>query len=312
MSLPGLPPGRALKAGAVVATPIVVACALGGWVGGLVAVLGITLGVAAGVQAAVADVPWSLRLPVVVVVPVVGALAAVASDSALLSALVVGVAAVAQWPVNERAAGIGVFWPALAALVASVGVEGWWPLAGWLVVGAALVVGIAAVLGVRAPVTGVTRDVAGRHAVATAIAAGVATYLTLALGIGHGYWLVLTLVMVLRPVRGETARNALDRTLGTLVGVVLGVAAVLLLPLAVSLVFLLACFVLTVAWALAGNVRMQTVFTTPMVVLIGSAGLAGSTVGLALDRLLLVSAGAVVAVGLAVLLHRLDASPTRD
>jgi len=114
------------------------------------------------VQAAAAEVPWSLRLPVMAIVPVVGAPAAFIGDRA----------------------GIAVFWPALAALVVSVGGVGWWPPA-------------------------------------------------------------------------------------------------------VSLVFPVACFVLTVA------------FTTPMVVLIGSAGLAGSTVGLALDRVVLVGGGALVAVGLA-------------
>ncbi len=86
------------------------------------------------------------------------------------------------------------------------------------------VIVITAVLGLQAPPTPAEPRIALRHAVATAVSCGVALGIALAFQIDHGYWLVVTLALVLRPVRHETVPTARARVTGPLVGVVISVA----------------------------------------------------------------------------------------
>lgn len=302
-----LPPARALQAALLVVVPVSLACAIGGWLSGPLAVAGIALGVTGAVQGAVSDADVRWKVLVVGVLALLGAAGVWAADHPAVLALVVAVAGVAEWPVNRHSAGMAVLWPALPPLAASTGVSDAWGFALWLALGGALIIVLGAAMKASRPVPGVANAVAARHAVATGAAAGLASYVTTAMGLSHGYWLVLTLALVLRPQRGESGGEAADRVVGTLLGVAVGIGVVVLLPLVVSLILVVAFLVLTVGWALAGNRRRQSAFVTPVVLILGSGGVAGTTVGLAVERLLFTAVGAAVAVGLAVLLHRLDA-----
>lgn len=303
-----LPPGRALKAALVVVVPVAIACTVGGWLVGPLAVVGIALGATGSIQAAVADIDLRAKAAVVGVLALLAAAGVRAAETPVVVAVLVAVAGLAQWPVNARAAGVAVFWPALPPLVASTGLTDPWSVAIWLAVGGALMLGMVVVLRAVRPTAGVPAGVAARHAVATGAAAGLATYLMLTLEVAHGYWLVLTLVLALRPQRGETGREAVDRVVGTLLGIVIGVAVVVLLPLEVALALVVAFLVITVGWALAGDRRRQNVFVTPVILILGSAGIAGSTVELAAERIVFVGVGAAMAVAMAAALHRLDAA----
>lgn len=307
MSLRLTPPRSLLVAAGLVVAPVVVACSVGGWLFGEVAVLGIALGVVAGVQSAIGAVGWPVRAAVLGLVAASGAAGLLCAGRPALAAGAVSAAALVQAPLNARAGGVAVFLPALVALCSSIGLAvDAAAFAGWLVVGGLLVTGIAHALRVSVLLPPVPPRMAVRHAVVTAVAAGAAMYTTLTLGVGHGYWMVMTLALVLRPVRGETSVAARDRTLGTLAGVLVGTAIVIVLPLWVSLVVAAGCALLTVAWALAGDVLRQTLFSTPVIVLLGSSGLAAQGVGIALDRVLLTTLGAATAVALAYWLHRVD------
>jgi Fusaric acid resistance protein-like len=311
MRMPPLIPARASVQGALaVVTPVVIACALAGWLAGPVAVVGIALGVVSGLVSAVASVGWGLRAVVAALVAGSGAAGLLSAGSPVLAAICVGAAALVQAPLNLRCAGIGVFLPALVAIAASVGLRvDVAVFALWLAAGVALIIGIAHLLGVQGPVVGVARSMALRHAAVTALATGAAMYLTNRLEVGHGYWLVMTLALVLRPVRAETGTQARDRTLGTIAGVVLGTAIVLFVPLWLSLVLVVAFLVVTVAWGITGDTLRSTLFSTPLVVILGSSGLASRSVEVALDRLILTVLGATVAIGLAYVLHRFDSTP---
>lgn len=102
-----------------------------------------------------------------------------------------------------------------------------------------------------------------------------------------------------------------ERVAGTFLGITVGVVGVLLLPTAATLVVAPALLVLTVAWAVVQEQRLLAAASTAIVVLATSGGLAGDTVGVAGDRLLVTAAGAVVAVLTAWLLHRADRTGTR-
>ena len=69
---------------------------------------------------------------------------------------------------------------------------------------------------------------AGRHALRLAIVAGVAEVIAQSAALPHGYWITLTVLIVLRPDYGSTLYRGLQRAAGTVVGAGLGVATVLL------------------------------------------------------------------------------------
>src|SRR5262249_19859891 len=69
---------------------------------------------------------------------------------------------------------------------------------------------------------------AGRHAVRLAVIAGVAQMIALQTSIPHGYWVTLTVLLVLRPDYGSTLYRGFQRAVGTVIGAGLGVATGLL------------------------------------------------------------------------------------
>jgi uncharacterized membrane protein YccC len=73
-----------------------------------------------------------------------------------------------------------------------------------------------------------TSSEAGRHALRLAAVAGLAQVIALAGGLPHGYWVTLTVLIVLRPDYGSTVYRGLQRAAGTVLGAGLGVATVLL------------------------------------------------------------------------------------
>lgn len=68
-----------------------------------------------------------------------------------------------------------------------------------------------------------------RYALRTAIVATLALFISKVFEIPHGYWLPFTVMIVVQPYFGATLKKALDRVLGTILGVVFG-GLILLLP----------------------------------------------------------------------------------
>lgn len=61
-----------------------------------------------------------------------------------------------------------------------------------------------------------------RYALRTAIVATIALFIDKWFDIDHGYWLPFTVMIVVQPYFGATIKKALDRVLGTILGVVIG------------------------------------------------------------------------------------------
>jgi hypothetical protein len=74
---------------------------------------------------------------------------------------------------------------------------------------------------------GISSEV-GRHALRLAAVAGLAEIIAQAGGLPHGYWVTLTVLIVLRPDYSSTLYRGLQRAAGTVLGAGLGVATVLL------------------------------------------------------------------------------------
>ncbi|QYM78070.1 FUSC family protein [Horticoccus luteus] len=126
------------------------------------------------------------------------------------------------------------------------------------------------------------------------LVAGVAAFK--GFGLAHGYWLPLTIVVVLQPDYGSTRRRAAQRLLGTLTGVALA-SLIVSLPLPAGL--LTAIIGLTMfgfAYYVRNHYGRAVFFVTIMVVcLLGAAGAAGGGYAVALERLLATAAGGALA-----------------
>ncbi|MDB6127096.1 MAG: rane protein [Verrucomicrobia bacterium] len=118
--------------------------------------------------------------------------------------------------------------------------------------------------------------------------------------IPRGYWLPLTVVVVLQPDYGSTRLRAAQRLLGTLVGSVL---ASLLLWLKLPAVVLLVAIAVTIfgfSYYLRKNYAVAVFFVTLMVVLLTEAS-SSVTIAFTLERLIATMAGGTMAMLAAIL-----------
>ncbi len=304
------PPPRVLVLATGLVTVVGALAAAVGAVAGPAPALGILLGAIGVLSAAVTDVGTGTRVTVAALATAAFGLGHLASGHPLLAGTVVAAAALAPAPLTVRAARIGTFLPVLGALGSGLplGAAGW-TVTAWVGVGALAVVALGVALPVSAPPEPVPRDEALRHAAATALVAGVGTVVAVSLQLGHGYWLVVAVALVLASSRDQTGAQATQRVVGTVVGVLVGVAVVAVLPTVVSLALAGALTVLGLAWTLVRETRLVAATSSAAVVLVGSGGLVGAGAGLAAERLLLTAAGAACAAGAVAVLHRQEVSP---
>lgn len=112
------------------------------------------------------------------------------------------------------------------------------------------------------------------------------------------YWIVLTAALVLKPDLGSVFARGVQRTLGTLVGVLLGVAVVAVVPHGPWLLLPMAVLAFAFPYGRSLNYGLLSTFITPLVLLLIDFG-ARVDGRVALDRLLdtAIGAGIVLVVG---------------
>ena len=230
-----------------------------------------------------------------------------AADHPVWAAGAVVVFGLIQAPLNARAASLGFFLPVLVSVFATVD-AGDDPriVFGWVLLGFGAIHWLAGLFNLPTTKQPLSNEVAWRHAVVFTVAAGSIQLLLMGWGTPHGYWLVLTLASVLRPVVAETRGVAIERMIGTVAGVVLAILIVWILPQALALLLAIPCAALMIAWAAMQDLRKQTMFGTPIIVLVGSAGALSLGVDVALERLLLTVLGVIIAGAAVVVLELLE------
>nr|WP_300144439.1 FUSC family protein [Propionicimonas sp.] len=305
-----LPPSKALVVAVMLLAPLAVATTAMWMLAGVVVTLAFLMGVTAGIPAATASTAPAVKgaAGVLCVAAAVGGALAGAQPPIASAVLIAGLS-IAQGPLTQRVAGIGIFAPVLAAVFSSVAFSSEpWLLGVGVAVGYVFVIVLALILKLPRTVSPVARTVAWRHALVFAALAGPASWLTRSLDLGHGYWLVLALAAVLRPAPDDSRIAARSRMTGTVTGVVLAIGIVMLLPGPVALAAAAACTLLATGWGVAQDVERQALFSTPVVLLLGSGGSLGDGVGLGIERLWLTAAAAVLAVVAAAVIDRFNAS----
>jgi hypothetical protein len=154
-----------------------------------------------------------------------------------------------------------------------------------------------ALLTVRASIG--TSSEAGRHAVRLAVVSAAAEVIAQGSGLSHGYWIVLTIFIVLRPDYSSTLYRGLQRAAGTVVGAGLGVATVQLAKVSLTALLVGIGISLLAAYAVfTVNYLLYAVFLTDFVeVLLALLGLPPEPTALA--RLV----GTAIGTGLAILAY---------
>lgn len=113
-----------------------------------------------------------------------------------------------------------------------------------------------------------------RHALRVAIVTAIAVLVTRLLHLPHGYWVTITVIIILQPFAGATLIKTLQRVLGTVAGALLTVAFVAVVQNQRALVVVIFVLATICVAFLRVNYLIYSVFLTPTFVLLAemSAG----------------------------------------
>ena len=147
------------------------------------------------------------------------------------------------------------------------------------------------------------RSEAFRHALRTACAAAIATAIGGYFRPAHSFWLILTVLVVLKPNYMFTRQRTLERMIGSVVG---GLAAMLLVAHVhdvVVLDLLLGVFGVLAFSHLPGNYGLYVIFLTPFIVLLSGIAVPTDT-GVAIARISQTLIGGALGFAVAALARR--------
>lgn len=105
-----------------------------------------------------------------------------------------------------------------------------------------------------------------KYALRVALMLSIGVFIFKYFHINHGHWIALTIMIVIQPYYGATLKKGMERIIGTVSGIVLG-GAVMLLPLPhEAFVVLLILISFCVAYFLRNNYKVGVFFVTVMMV----------------------------------------------
>ncbi|MFG3097627.1 FUSC family protein [Streptomyces sp. NPDC048202] len=132
-----------------------------------------------------------------------------------------------------------------------------------------------------------------RTFVGTAAAGGIALFL----GVGHSYWAAISAAAVLHSINvWSTMQRAVQRTLGTAIGLLLTSAVLVLHPGPVAIICLIIVFEFFLEYVVARNYGLGVIFLTPLALLLSELSTPVSASRLLHDRV--IGSGIGISVGL--------------
>ncbi|MFE3898925.1 FUSC family protein [Streptomyces sp. NPDC059153] len=135
-----------------------------------------------------------------------------------------------------------------------------------------------------------------RMVLGTGLAGGTA----LLLGLGHGYWAAISAAAVLHSINVRTAaQRAVQRTLGTVAGLVLALGVLAARPEPVVLVLVIVLLEFLLEYVVARNYGLGVVFLTPLALLLSDLAAPSPAGALVQDRASSSAVGIVIALGCA-------------
>ncbi|MER5687292.1 FUSC family protein [Streptomyces sp. NPDC002205] len=131
---------------------------------------------------------------------------------------------------------------------------------------------------------------------------GLAGGMALLLGLGHGYWAAISAAAVLHSINVRTAaQRAVQRTLGTVAGLMLALGVLAARPDPVVLVLVIILLEFMLEYVVARNYGLGVVFLTPLALLLSDLASPSPAGALVQDRALSSVLGIVIGLGCALL-----------
>lgn len=282
--------------------PSSVAAAIGGPYAGM------AFGVAAGfVMAVTPFATTGQALGSAVLAAGLAAGASLADDTPWAVAALMLVSALLLAVTNQHSAGLMTLAPAIVVIFGPAPLDfPWWEAFIYVLVGGIVGWIVIRVLSFDAQPVPVPPGVAWRHALTIGILAAAAMYWALAFQIPHGYWVAVTLVVALRPLPEQRSDTLRGRLLGTLLGAVIAFVAIVALPVWLAGVAGMVCLFLLATYSLGGNYFMQTLFLTPMLLILATLGDKEKGLQYTSERVFFTIVGVAIGMIAAVLLDRWD------
>jgi hypothetical protein len=283
---------KAVPISAILLLPVVIAGSIGGIGVAFVSMLALAIGVGQATTSRGAT-----QSIFVVAIAVVAAVGTLTTGHSVAMAVVVALSALLAYPGNRVSAGLLSMAPVLVVLEGLGVVKVGWVAAFF----AALISGIYVVLvvrllRVRLPARPVSRDIAARHALLLAVLCGVSAWVVTEQALPHGYWIIVTVAIVLRPSERESNSMVRDRVIGTVVGSVIAVLVGEFLSQGAAWVVVAVFFWLDLGYMLVHRTVGAAIATTVLVVIMVAPSTTGGTWTAAGERLMWTLVGGALAV----------------
>ena len=263
-------------------------------------------GMAMGLGMAVTPVSKPQQAGVLILIAaVLGSLASLAGSTPWAIALLILLSALLFAASNRRSAGLLSLTPIIIILFGPGAVDlSWWEAGVWVIAGGLVGGLITKMLKIQAPVRPVEAFVAWEHGIAVGVLCAAVMYWTLASNIPHGYWIAVTVLMALRPLPEERRDTLNGRLVGTFLGAIIALLAVIFLPVWGALIVAALSMFFLIWYTMGGAYIMQALTLTPMLLIFSSLGDYNLGLELTVERVGFTIVGIAAAAVVAVMLHR--------
>ena len=305
-----LPPPKVLRKAIPIALVLLLPVGIAGWLGGLgVAIVTmLALAIAVGQAPNTRGATQSLFVCAIAVVAAIGAMT-FGHDAA--DVVVVSLAALLAYPGNRASAGLLSMAPVLAVLEGLGVVKVGWVAAFFAALFAGIyVVLIVRLMRIRLTPRPVQPALAARHAVVLAVMCGGAAWVSIVRDLPHGYWVIVTIAVVLRPSVRESTSMVRDRVIGTVIGSLIAVVVGDTLPEGAVWVVVAVFLWLDIGYTLVHRIVGASIATTVLVIVMVAPSTDGGTWSTAFDRLVWTLVGAALAVVAGLFLRGADQAPS--
>lgn len=134
-----------------------------------------------------------------------------------------------------------------------------------------------------------------RHALRVALALLVGYIVAEFFKIDHGYWILLTIVVILKPAYSLTKKRNSDRLVGTLVGIVIGMLLLFFIKNNTALLIIMVGFMTASYMFMRTNYFLNVLLMTPYLIIIFHFLYPGNITDLMLDRVIDTAIGSAIA-----------------
>jgi uncharacterized membrane protein (TIGR01666 family) len=134
-----------------------------------------------------------------------------------------------------------------------------------------------------------------RHSIRLSIAVIVGYIVSLFFTLGHGYWILLTIIVILKPAYSLSKKRNTDRLFGTIIGVLVGFVVLLAVHNTVSLLIIMILFMIGYFSTMRTNYFLSVLLMTPYVVLFFHMLYPGELSSILKDRVIDTAIGSAIA-----------------